>query len=89
MAIGPGTQLGPYEIVESIGAGGMGQVWRATDTRLGRDVAIKTLPGGLAQEPGRLARFEREAQGQGARFRPGQGLFGRRRRHESRAFAGR
>ena len=60
MAPAPG-QLGPYEIVSPLGAGGMGEVYRARDTRLGRDVAIKLLPEGLAREPERLARFEREA----------------------------
>jgi Tol biopolymer transport system component len=57
----PGTRLGPYEIVEPIGAGGMGEVYRARDTRLGRDVAVKTLSGSFARDPERLARFEREA----------------------------
>jgi serine/threonine protein kinase len=57
----PGTRLGPYEIVEPIGAGGMGEVYRALDTRLGRQVAVKTLSGDVAGRPERLARFEREA----------------------------
>src|SRR5262250_1683332 len=61
MSFGPGTRLGPYEIVSAIGAGGMGEVYRATDTNLGRDVAIKVLPDAFAQDPERLARFEREA----------------------------
>ncbi len=61
MALEPGTRFGNYEIGEAIGAGGMGEVYRATDTTLERDVAIKTLPRELAQEPDRLARFEREA----------------------------
>ena len=61
MTLSPGTRLGPYEIVAPIGAGGMGEVYRATDTKLGRDVAIKALPAELAQDPERLARFEREA----------------------------
>ena len=61
MALSPGTQIGPYQIVDQIGSGGMGEVYRATDTKLGRDIAIKTLPSALAQEPDRLARFEREA----------------------------
>ena len=61
MALGPGTQIGPYEITAQIGAGGMGEVYRATDTNLGRDVAIKILPVAFAQDPERLARFEREA----------------------------
>jgi aminoglycoside phosphotransferase (APT) family kinase protein len=56
-----GTRLGPYEIVAAIGAGGMGEVYRAHDTRLGREVAIKVLPGALAADPDALARFEREA----------------------------
>ncbi|HEY8234213.1 MAG TPA: serine/threonine-protein kinase, partial [Vicinamibacteria bacterium] len=57
----PGTRLGPYQVDGQIGAGGMGEVWRATDTRLGRAVAIKLLPEAFASDPGRLARFEREA----------------------------
>jgi hypothetical protein len=56
-----GTRLGPYEIVAPIGVGGMGEVYRAYDTRLGRDVAIKVLPRTLANDPDALARFEREA----------------------------
>lgn len=56
-----GKSLHHYRVVERIGAGGMGEVYRATDTRLGRDVAIKTLPEGFARDPERLARFEREA----------------------------
>jgi serine/threonine protein kinase/Tol biopolymer transport system component len=57
----PSTRLGPYEIVSAIGAGGMGEVYRARDTKLDRDVAIKVLPAALAQHPERLARSEREA----------------------------
>ncbi|HKQ58344.1 MAG TPA: protein kinase [Candidatus Eisenbacteria bacterium] len=56
-----GTRLGPYEIVSLLGAGGMGEVYRARDSRLGRDVAIKALPASLAHDADRLARFEREA----------------------------
>jgi hypothetical protein len=56
-----GTRLGPYEILAPLGAGGMGEVFRARDTRLGRDVAIKALPEAFAEDPERLARFEREA----------------------------
>jgi Tol biopolymer transport system component len=62
MALAPGTHLGSYEIVELIGAGGMGEVYRARDTKLGRQVAVKALPEVFAQNPERLARFEREAQ---------------------------
>jgi eukaryotic-like serine/threonine-protein kinase len=62
MPLGPGARLGPYEIVSAIGAGGMGEVYRARDTRLQRDVAIKVLPDAFAADPDRLARFEREAQ---------------------------
>jgi eukaryotic-like serine/threonine-protein kinase len=62
MALRPGTKLGAYEVREQIGAGGMGEVYRATDTRLKRDVAIKVLPEEFARDPERLARFRREAQ---------------------------
>jgi len=61
MALAPGTRFGSYEVVEQIGAGGMGEIYRATDTKLGREVAIKTLPAALASDTDRLARFEREA----------------------------
>ncbi|HEY5999038.1 MAG TPA: serine/threonine-protein kinase, partial [bacterium] len=61
MTLAPGTRLGPYEIVAPLGAGGMGEVYRARDTRLGREVAIKGLPEAFAGHPERLARFEREA----------------------------
>ncbi len=61
MALTPGTRLGVYEVTAPLGAGGMGQVWRATDTTLGRQVAIKILPDAFASDPERLARFEREA----------------------------
>lgn len=61
MALSPGTRLGVYDITAPIGEGGMGQVYRATDTTLGRQVAIKILPDAFAQDPERLARFEREA----------------------------
>jgi len=62
MTLSPGTRLGPYEITAAIGAGGMGEVFRARDTRLNRDVAIKVLPAAFASDPERLARFTREAQ---------------------------
>jgi dipeptidyl aminopeptidase/acylaminoacyl peptidase len=61
MALASGTKLGPYEIVAPLGAGGMGEVYRARDTRLGREVAVKVLPSGLAKDPDRLRRFEQEA----------------------------
>ena len=61
MTIEPGTRLGSYEITGSLGAGGMGEVYRARDPHLQRDVAIKVLPEAFASEPGRAARFEREA----------------------------
>src|SRR5262245_17035351 len=57
----PGNQLGHYTVLSAIGRGGMGEVWRAKDAKLGRDVAIKTLPPEFARDPDRLARFEREA----------------------------
>ena len=58
----PGTRLGPYEILADLGAGGMGEVFRARDTKLNRDVAIKILLPAVASDPDRLARFSREAQ---------------------------
>ena len=61
LALTPGTRLGPYEIVSALGAGGMGEVYRAHDTKLGRDVAVKILPSSFAADPDRVARFEREA----------------------------
>src|SRR5262249_51801076 len=57
-----GTRLGPYEITAPLGVGGMGEVYRATDTNLKRQVAIKVLPGPVAADPERLARFQREAE---------------------------
>src|SRR6202522_3086973 len=61
MTLTAGTKLGPYEIQSLLGAGGMGEVYKARDTRLGRDVAIKVLPASLAADPERLRRFEQEA----------------------------
>src|SRR5438270_5555720 len=62
MSLGPGARLGPYEVVAAIGAGGMGEVYRAHDTKLNRDVALKILPADVALDPDRRARFTREAQ---------------------------
>ena len=61
MPLTAGTRLGPYQIVDEIGVGGMGEVYRARDTKLGRDVALKILPDAFAADPDRLARFQREA----------------------------
>jgi serine/threonine protein kinase len=61
MSLTPGTRLGPYEIVSKLGEGGMGEVYRAKDTRLGREVAVKVLPQHLSSSPEIRARFEREA----------------------------
>ena len=62
MALDPGTRLGPYEVTAQIGVGGMGEVYRATDTNLKRSVALKVLPAAVASDPDRLARFQREAE---------------------------
>src|SRR5512141_892184 len=61
MAIPAGTRLGPYEVLSPLGAGGMGEVYRARDTKLGREVAVKVLPDAFVSDPERLARLEREA----------------------------
>ncbi|MFZ5789047.1 MAG: protein kinase domain-containing protein [Acidobacteriota bacterium] len=66
-----GTRVGPYEITGRVGAGGMGEVYRARDTRLGRDVAIKVLPAEVANDPDRVARFEREARALASLSHPG------------------
>jgi serine/threonine protein kinase len=78
MAIQSGTHLGPYEILSAIGAGGMGEVYRARDPKLGRDVAIKVLPEAFALNPDRMARFRRAA---GPRYRGAEGPRESLRRH--------
>jgi serine/threonine protein kinase len=70
MSLVPGTRLAAYEIVSLLGAGGMGEVYRARDPRLGRDVAIKILPALVASDPDRLARFELEARATAALNHP-------------------
>ncbi len=62
MPLSTGTRLGPYEITGPLGAGGMGEVYRARDTKLGRDVALKIIPEAFALDADRVARFKREAQ---------------------------
>ena len=62
VALRAGTRLGPHEVTAQIGMGGMGEVYRARDTKLNRDVALKVLPESFANDPDRLARFTREAQ---------------------------
>src|SRR5258706_3825236 len=70
MTLSPGTRLGPYEIISLLGAGGMGEVFRARDSRLGRDVAVKVLPERLSSDTEAHARFEREAHAVAARSHP-------------------
>ena len=70
MALSIGSRLGAYEISAAIGAGGMGEVYRARDTKLGRDVAIKVLPSILSADPDRLRRFEQEARAAAALNHP-------------------
>ncbi len=71
MAVAPGTRFGPYEIREVLGAGGMGEVYRALDPRIGREVAVKVLPPAFADNADRLARFEQEARAAGVLNHPG------------------
>ena len=70
MTLAAGSRLGPYEVLAPLGAGGMGEVYRARDTRLGREVAIKVLPAELASDPTRLKRFEKEARSASALNHP-------------------
>ena len=70
MSLATGSRLGPYEILAPIGAGGMGEVWRAKDPRLGRDVAIKVLPASFSADADRLRRFEQEAKAAGVLNHP-------------------
>ncbi|HEY7922223.1 MAG TPA: serine/threonine-protein kinase, partial [Vicinamibacteria bacterium] len=71
MSLSSGLRLGRYEVLGSIGAGGMGEVYRARDTRLAREVALKTLPSDVAADPERRSRFEREARAVAALNHPG------------------
>src|SRR5262245_9046209 len=70
MGLSQGTRIGPYEIVAKLGAGGMGEVYRARDTRLGRDVAVKVLPERFSADRDRLQRFDREARAAAALSHP-------------------
>src|SRR6266852_5446460 len=70
MTLSAGTRLGPYEILAPLGAGGMGEVYRARDKKLDRDVAVKVLPQSVAADPDTLARFEREAKSVAALSHP-------------------
>src|SRR5512134_970675 len=81
MALTAGARLGPYEVLAPLGAGGMGEVYRATDTTLGREVAIKVLPDSFAADADRTARFEREAKTLASLNHPNIGqIFGLERR---------
>ena len=70
MSLPAGTRLGPYEILSPLGSGGMGEVYRARDPRLNRDVAIKVLPSAYSRTPERLRRFEQEARAAGTLNHP-------------------
>ena len=73
MPLAPGTRLGPYQILAPLGAGGMGEVYRALDPRLGREVAVKVLPSSPSGDPDFLSRFEREARAASALSHPNWG----------------
>src|SRR5262245_60550713 len=75
MALAPGARIGSCEILGPLGAGGMGEVWRGRDTKLGRDVAVKALPEEFAHDEERLARFQREAQVLAALNHPNLGII--------------
>ena len=75
MGVRPGERVGVFEVLSLLGTGGMGEVYRARDTRLGRDVALKTLPRSVGQDPERLARFDREARFLAALNHPGIGAI--------------
>ena len=70
MSLGPGARLDAYEIIRPLGSGGMGDVWLATETRLGRSVAVKVLPADLTRDPSRVQRFEQEARAASALNHP-------------------
>src|SRR5215216_7679939 len=70
MPLGPGSRLSDYEIVRPLGSGGMGEVWLATELRLGRKVALKLLPPDLTRDPARILRFEQEARAASALNHP-------------------
>ncbi len=70
MSILPGQKIGPYQVISQLGAGGMGEVYRARDSRLGRDVAIKVLPASFSSDPDRLQRFAQEARAAAALSHP-------------------
>src|SRR5262245_49288898 len=70
VTIAPGSRLGPYESLSPLGAGGMGEVYKARDTRLSREVALKVLPAGRSLDPDRLARFDQEARAASALNHP-------------------
>ena len=81
MGLAAGTRIGPYEVVAKLGAGGMGEVYRARDPKLNREVALKVLPDSFAADPDRLARFTREAQTLAALNHPHIGADSRLRGH--------